>query len=111
MIKTLPSNAGGVSSIPGQGTKNPDVSGCGQKVKKIVIIKKNFLRLNFKRDRKQIYGFHGLGWEREFLWVDRNGLCPTFHGYMTVCIFKVQKLCLKRMFDCLQHCLLLTRFE
>ena len=49
VITTLPSNAGGVSSIPGQGTKNPDVLGCGKKVKKIVIIIKKFFKIKFKK--------------------------------------------------------------
>ena len=36
MVKTLPSNAGGVGSIPGQGTKIPlaHLPRCGQKLKK-----------------------------------------------------------------------------
>ena len=34
MVKTLPSNAGGVGSIPGRGTKIPHAAGCGQKLKK-----------------------------------------------------------------------------
>ena len=34
VVKTLPSNAGGVGSIPGQGTKIPHAMGCGQKLKK-----------------------------------------------------------------------------
>ena len=32
MVKTLPSNAGGVGSIPGQGTKIPHFMGYGQKL-------------------------------------------------------------------------------
>ena len=31
VVKTLPSNSGGVSLIPGWGTKIPHVTGCGQK--------------------------------------------------------------------------------
>ena len=34
VVKTLPSNAGGVGSIPGWGTKIPHAVGCGQKLKK-----------------------------------------------------------------------------
>ena len=34
MVKALSSNAGGVGSIPGQGTKIPVATGCGQKLKK-----------------------------------------------------------------------------
>jgi len=34
MSKTSPSSAGGVGSIPGQGTKIPHASQCGQKKKK-----------------------------------------------------------------------------
>ena len=35
VVKTRPSNAGGVGSIPGQGTKIPHDVGCDQKLKKI----------------------------------------------------------------------------
>ena len=34
VVKTLPSNAGGVGSIPGWGTKIPHAVGCSQKLKK-----------------------------------------------------------------------------
>ena len=34
VVKTLPSTAGGVGSIPGQGTKVLPAAGCGQKLKK-----------------------------------------------------------------------------
>ena len=34
MVNTLPSNAGGVGSVPGWGTKIPHTVGCGQKLKK-----------------------------------------------------------------------------
>ena len=33
-LRLLPSNAGGMSSIPGQGTNIPHASGCSQKLKK-----------------------------------------------------------------------------
>ena len=33
-LRLLPSNAGGMSSIPGQGMKIPHASGCSQKLKK-----------------------------------------------------------------------------
>ena len=31
VVKTSPSNAGGIGSIPGQGTKIPHATGCSQK--------------------------------------------------------------------------------
>ena len=34
VVKTLPFSAGGVGSIPGQGTKIPRASGCSQKIEK-----------------------------------------------------------------------------
>ena len=34
VVKTLPSNAGGMGPIPGWGTKIPHAVGCGQKLKK-----------------------------------------------------------------------------
>ena len=34
IVKTLPSNVEGISSIPGWGTKIPHTEGCGQKKKK-----------------------------------------------------------------------------
>ena len=34
MVKTLPSNAGGMGLIPGQGTEVPHATECGQKLKK-----------------------------------------------------------------------------
>ena len=34
VFKTLPSNAGGMGSIPGQGTKIPHAVGCGKTLKK-----------------------------------------------------------------------------
>jgi len=37
VVKTLPSNAGGVVSIPGQGTKVPHAMGCGKKKKKLMV--------------------------------------------------------------------------
>ena len=36
MVKTLPSNAGAVGSIPGQGTKIPHAMLCDQKIKNII---------------------------------------------------------------------------
>ena len=50
MVEILPSNVGGVGSIPGQGEKIPHAAGCSQTLNKSV--KKNSMVL---REKKNVF--------------------------------------------------------
>ena len=57
VVKTPPSNAGGVGSIPGQGTKVPHAAGCGQKSlkkKKKNLISKRHTNVESVKKKRQV---------------------------------------------------------